>query len=116
MDEQKFRVEVLEDAKQFLDGIDEKSREKIITTFGKPKEQMIKNFLKSYKTKFGSSELNTTKLTSDFFAFWNKTDKEDTIVISTHGIIKKTDKIPKKEIEKAERIRQQYFNEKNKRK
>ncbi|PIQ18863.1 MAG: addiction module toxin RelE, partial [Flavobacteriaceae bacterium CG18_big_fil_WC_8_21_14_2_50_34_36] len=29
---------------------------------------------------------------------------------------KKTDKIPKKEIEKAERIRQQYFNEKNKRK
>jgi hypothetical protein len=48
------------------------------------------------------------------FAFWDKTEKEDTIVISTHGIIKKTDKIPKGEIEKAEKLRTQYFNNKNK--
>jgi phage-related protein len=33
-------------------------------------------------------------------------------VISTHGIIKKTDKTPKKEIEKAERMRLQYFKQK----
>lgn len=32
----------------------------------------------------------------------------------THGIVKKTQKTPKKEIEKAERIRQKYFNDKNK--
>lgn len=31
----------------------------------------------------------------------------------THGIVKKTRKTPKKEIEKAERIRQEYFNDKN---
>ncbi len=30
MEEQKFRVDILEEAKQFLDSIDEKSREKII--------------------------------------------------------------------------------------
>ena len=46
------------------------------------------------------------------FAFWDKDDKENTIVISTNGLIKKTDKIPKGEIEKAERLRTQYFNEK----
>jgi len=33
-------------------------------------------------------------------------------VISTHGLIKKTDKTPKSEIEKAERLREKYFNEK----
>jgi len=33
-------------------------------------------------------------------------------VISTHGIIKKTDKTPKKEIEKAENLRLQYFKQK----
>ncbi|MGM9801564.1 MAG: type II toxin-antitoxin system RelE/ParE family toxin [Candidatus Limisoma sp.] len=35
------------------------------------------------------------------------------MVIVTHGIVKKTQKTPKKEIAKAERIRQEYYNEKN---
>ena len=30
MDEYKFRVEFLDDAKEFLDGLDEKSRKKIV--------------------------------------------------------------------------------------
>ena len=34
------------------------------------------------------------------------------LVIATHGIIKKTQKTPKKEIAKAERIRQEYFKAK----
>ena len=49
------------------------------------------------------------------FAFWDKMDKNDTVVISTHGLIKKTDKIPKIEIERAEKLREKYFNHKNKR-
>jgi Phage derived protein Gp49-like (DUF891). len=51
-----------------------------------------------------------------FFAFWDKTDKSDTIVVSTNGLIKKTNKTPKSEIERAEKLRIQYFNEKNKKK
>jgi phage-related protein len=31
------------------------------------------------------------------------------MVVCTHGILKKTQKTPKKEIEKAERIRKQYL-------
>ena len=46
------------------------------------------------------------------FAFWD-TDTE-TLIIATHGIVKKTQKTPSKEIAKAERIRQEYFNEKKK--
>ena len=44
------------------------------------------------------------------FAFWD-TDKE-TLVITTHGIIKKTQKTPFKEIAKAKEIRKMYFNSK----
>ncbi|HRB80372.1 MAG TPA: type II toxin-antitoxin system RelE/ParE family toxin, partial [Niabella sp.] len=51
-----------------------------------------------------------------FFAFWDKTDKTDTVVISTHGLIKKTDKIPKSEIDRAEKLRKKYFNDKNNKK
>ena len=43
-------------------------------------------------------------------AFWD-TDNE-TLVIATHGFIKKKQKTPKKEIAKAERIRKEYFQNK----
>jgi hypothetical protein len=41
-----------------------------------------------------------------------KAAKEDTVVISTHGLIKKTGKVPKGEIEKARKLMDQYFQEK----
>lgn len=47
------------------------------------------------------------------FAFWDT--EAEALVVATHGIIKKTQKTPKKEIEKAERIRQEYFNDKKQR-
>lgn len=45
------------------------------------------------------------------FAFWDK--DLGAYVIVTHGIVKKTQKTPKKEIEKAERMMRDYFNDKN---
>ena len=46
------------------------------------------------------------------FAFWDT--EMETLIIATHGIVKKTQKTPKKEIEKAEFIRKAYFNNKHK--
>jgi phage-related protein len=43
-------------------------------------------------------------------AFWD-TDAE-TLVIATHGFVKKTQKTPRKEINKAEAVRILYFNSK----
>ncbi len=43
-------------------------------------------------------------------AFWDT--ESDTLVIATHGFVKKTQKTPRKEIDKAESIRQIYFNSK----
>ena len=44
------------------------------------------------------------------FAFWDTSSSS--IVIATHGFIKKTQKTPKKEIARAEEIRKQYFDTK----
>ena len=44
------------------------------------------------------------------FSFWD-TDT-GTMVIATHGIVKKTMKTPMKEIAKAEEIRKEYFKRK----
>lgn len=45
-------------------------------------------------------------------AFWDKSDNQETLVVATHGIIKKTDKIPIAEIEKAKAIMRLYFEQK----
>lgn len=46
------------------------------------------------------------------FAFWDK--EIEALVVATHGIIKKTQKTPKREIDKAEALREKYYNDKNK--
>ncbi|MEN9949169.1 MAG: hypothetical protein RL106_1992 [Bacteroidota bacterium] len=45
-------------------------------------------------------------------AFWDKENNEETLVVSTHGFIKKRSKIPDQEIKKALDIRSRYFKEK----
>lgn len=46
------------------------------------------------------------------FAFWDA--DEETLIVATHGIVKKTQKTPSKEIARAEAIRRQYFEMKHK--
>ena len=51
------------------------------------------------------------KVAYRLFAFWDT--ESNTLVVATHGIVKKTQKTPAKEIAKAESIRKQYFDNKN---
>ena len=44
------------------------------------------------------------------FSFWDT--ETEALVIATHGIVKKTQKTPPKEIVKAEEIRKEYFKKK----
>jgi len=46
--------------------------------------------------------------------FWDKSNNRVTIVVATHGIVKKTQKTPKKEIAKATDLMNKYFDTKNK--
>lgn len=47
-------------------------------------------------------------------AFWDKTSKVETLVIATHGFIKKRSKVPRNEITIAENLRVKYFESKRK--
>lgn len=46
-------------------------------------------------------------------AFWDKTENQHTLVVATHGFIKKQNKVSENEIAKALNIRKKYFTEKN---
>ena len=112
MEEYKFRVDFLDDAKEFLDGLDEKARDKIVYNIWKARSSNDKELFKKLQDEIWEFRTKFNKTYYRLFAFWDKTDKIDTVVISTHGLIKKVDKIPKSEIDRAEKLRTKYFNEK----
>ncbi|REG79614.1 type II toxin-antitoxin system RelE/ParE family toxin [Algoriphagus antarcticus] len=109
---QKFKIELLEEVNQFLNGLNEKARDKII--YNLTKSQIVNDNELFKKLNDNVWEFRTlhNKTKYRLLAFWDKTHKTETLVVSTHGIEKKTAKTPKKEIEKTERIMKQYFNAK----
>jgi phage-related protein len=108
----KFKIELLEEVNQFLNGLNEKARDKII--YNLTKSQIVNDQELFKKLNDNVYEFRTlhNKTKYRLFAFWDKTLKTETLVVSTHGIEKKTAKTPKKEIEKTERIMKQYFDAK----
>ena len=110
----KFDVILLGEVWDLLDTIDEKSKEKIFYNIDKAKYvndpelfKKLDDLIWEFRTKYRRTYYR-------LLAFWDKTDKTETLVVATHGIIKKTDKMPKAEIEKAKTIMKQYFDQKHK--
>lgn len=107
----KYRIELLKDAVDFLNGLDEKAREKIYYNLKKTQISNDKTLFKKLNDEIWEFRTLHKRTQYRLFAFWDKTNKKETLVISTHGIEKKTQKTPKKEIKKAESLRKQYFDE-----
>ena len=108
----KYEVIFLEQAKLFLDELDKKTRKKVIFNIWKSKKvndpelfKKLTDEIWEFRTKYLSKQIR-------LLAFWDKTDKRKTLVISSNGFIKKTKKTPKGEIYKAEQIRNDYFEQK----
>ena len=110
----KFRVQFLDEASEFLDQIEEKAREKVIYNIRKSQVINDSDLFKKLNSEIWEFRTLHMKMKYRLLAFWDKVDKADTVVIATHGIIKKTDKVPPAEIEKAERIRRLCFEQKAK--
>ncbi len=60
-----------------------------------------------FRTKFGGKQIR-------LLAFWDKDNEKETLVFATHGFIKKVDKVPASEIDRAINIRTKYFESKSK--
>lgn len=108
---EKFKVEFLPEAVKFMEGLDKKSQLKIYYNI---KKAQIKNDPELFKKLTATIwEFRTlyNKTYYRLFAFWNKQNGQNTLVLATHGLIKKTGKIPQTELGKAEKIRQQYLIE-----
>ncbi len=113
---ERFEVELLPEAVEFLESVDDKTREKVYYNIKKSQfindNELLKkvsDFIWEFRTLYNSKAYR-------LFAFWDKIDGKEILVVATHGILKKTQKTPLKEIKKAEDIRKQYLKSKAKHK
>jgi phage-related protein len=102
----------MEEANEFLAGLDSKTIKKIFYNIDLAEQtndpklfKKLQNDIWELRTKFGGLQIR-------LLAFWDKSNNKETLVIATHGFIKKVDKVPANEIERAERLRDNYFNNK----
>jgi phage-related protein len=109
-----FNVEFLPDAVEFLESLDEKTKEKIYYNIKKAQFvndnelfKKLNDFIWEFRTLYNNKAYR-------LFSFWDKTNDKETLVVATHGILKKTQKTPSKEIKKAEEIRRQFLEYKSK--
>jgi phage-related protein len=114
--EPNFYIELLPEVIDFLESLDDKTREKIYYNIRKAQYvkdnelfKKLNDFIWEFRTLYNSRAYR-------LFSFWDKTEGNETLVVATHGILKKTQKTAAKEIKKAEEIRKQYFANKTKNK
>ena len=104
----RFKIVYTEEAIDFLRHLPQKVKAKMVYNIGKSMYVLDNSLFKKlentdiweFRTLYNG---NAYRL----FAFWDT--EEVTLVIATHGMIKKSQRTPLKEIEKAEAKRKEYF-------
>jgi phage-related protein len=109
-----FETKFLEEADEFISGLDRKTAKKIFYNIDLAEQtndskifKKLQNDIWEFRTKYAGLQIR-------LLAFWDKTDNNETLVLATHGFIKKVDKVPANEIDRAVRLRDKYFNNKQK--
>src|SRR5690606_11435948 len=106
----KFEIIFLDQAIDFMSKLDTKARNKIYFNLDKAKLENDPKLFKKLTDDIWEFRTLYQGIQYRLFAFWDKTDKTETLVLTTHGLVKKVSKVPKSEIEKAIKIRNAYFD------
>lgn len=107
----KFKIELHDEAVEFLRRADVKISRKIVENIHKASLCLDPKLFKKltgdiweFRTLYAGKQYR-------MLAFWDKRDGKETLVIATHGFIKKTSKVPPKEIDKAKNIMKLYLQQ-----
>jgi phage-related protein len=107
-----FETIFLNEADEFIAKFDLKAARKIIYNIDVAEQTNDPKLFKKLQSDIWEFRIKYSVLQIRLLAFWDKSDNKETLVIATHGFVKKVDKVPGKEIERAERIKDKYFNNK----
>lgn len=110
--EKRFEIVFLEEVMTFLRSLEDKHYKKILYNIGKAQIENDPGLFKKLTDDIWEFRTLYQGLQYRLLAFWDKTSATDTLVISTHGFIKKRSDVPKQEIQKAVQSRTKYFEDK----
>ena len=103
-----IEVLLLQDARDFIVGLDSKSKAKVLRhlkIFSMRRDprvfKKLNRHIWEFRVRSGTGQIR-------LLAFFERESK--TLVVCTHGFIKKTSKVPRKELERAEGLRAKYLN------
>ena len=106
----KFTVLYSDEADTFLSQQTEKVRAKILYNVARASYlNDPKVFKKLENTDIWEFRTLFDNIQYRLLAFWDKRNGRNTLVIATHGFIKKTQKTPLREIQHAKQIMDEYF-------
>ena len=108
----RFKVIMSGEVDAFLDTLQQEAKAKIIYNVDKVAHgHMDKDLFKKLEnTDIWEFRTLYKGFQYRLLAFWDT--ETETLIVATHGFIKKTQKTPRKEISKAEAIRKLYFEAK----
>lgn len=110
--DKRFEIIFLDDVRLFFKSLEYKHYEKIIYNIGKAQVKNDPELFKKLTNDIWEFRTLYQGLQYRLLAFWDKTSTTETLVISTHGFIKKRSEVPKQEIQKAVQCRTKYFEDK----
>lgn len=108
----RFQTMLLEEAFEFIEKQNFKARNKILQNIRRAEQQSDPKFFKKLNDDIWEFRTLYAGIQYRLFAFWDKEENTETLVFATHGIVKKTSKVDKKEIRKAADVRIAYFKNK----
>jgi hypothetical protein len=107
-----FNIVFLDETFEFLSNLEKKHYEKIIFNIFKVQTRHDPELFKKLKDEIWEFRTLYQGLHYRLLALWDKTDSDNTLVVSTLGIVKKSGKTPDSEIQRAKQVRSLYFEDK----
>ena len=109
---QYFQTRFLEEADKFIAGLDPKAARKVFYNIDLAEQSNDPKLFKKLQKDIWELRIKFGGVQIRLLAFWDKDNETETLVFATHGFIKKVDKVPANEIERAINIRKKYFESK----
>ena len=107
-----FETIFLDAADEFISRLDAKTVKKILYNIDVAAQTNDPRLFKKLRNDIWEFRIRSSGTQIRLMAFWDKTNTKQTLVIATHGFIKKVDKVPANEISRADALRIKYFENK----
>lgn len=110
---EKFEIKFLGAATLFVVELPPKAKTKLIYNIRRAKQKNDPAVFKKLDDAIWEFRVKSMGLQYRLPAFWDKRDNTKTLVVCTHGFIKKSDRVAPGEINRAWQIMNKYFLQQN---